>query len=60
MCPGERLPRSRIFLITTSLLQRFVFMPAAEDLLPEHDPKTYPFGVAIMPQPYQLKAIPRD
>ena len=59
VCAGEQLARNRIFLITTSLLQRFVFEPAADDKLPLHDPHTYSFAGTISPQPYQIRAIPR-
>ena len=60
ICPGELLAINRIFLIATSLLQRFVFKLAADDKPPECDPRTYEPGFVFRPQPYMVRAIPRD
>ena len=60
VCVGENLAKNRLFLMVTSLLQHFEFLPADPDQLPKHDPREYDTGFLIKPQQYFVKLVPRQ
>ena len=59
VCPGEVLARNRLFLLVTSLLQRFHFKAEADDKLPVFDPREYEVGgVVLTPPRYKVRLTP--
>ncbi|CAH1266054.1 CYP2J2 [Branchiostoma lanceolatum] len=56
LCPGERLSKAELFLIFTSLLQRFTFKPPEGGPMPSAKGV---FGLVHFPAPFQLVAEPR-
>ncbi|XP_078588767.1 cytochrome P450 2D6-like [Branchiostoma floridae x Branchiostoma japonicum] len=56
LCPGERLAKVELFLIFTSLLQRFTFKPPEGSRMPPADGV---FSVVHSPAPFQMVAEPR-
>ncbi|XP_035676719.1 cytochrome P450 2D28-like [Branchiostoma floridae] len=56
LCPGERLAKVELFLIFTSLLQRFTFKPPEGSAVPSAEGV---FGFVHSPVPFQLVAEPR-
>ena len=61
MCVGENLARNRLFLMVTSLLQHFEFLPADPDQPPKYDPREYDSGgPLIAPEQYFVKIVPRQ
>ncbi|XP_035676731.1 cytochrome P450 2U1-like [Branchiostoma floridae] len=53
LCPGERLAKVELFLIFTSLLQRFTFKPPEGNDMPSAEGV---FGLVYAPAPFQLVA----
>ncbi len=58
-CPGEVLAKNRLFLVVTSLLQKFKFLPGKDRDKPKHDPRDFQPGFQISIKPYQVQAVPR-
>ncbi len=56
VCLGEILAKNRLFLFATALVQNFRFEPAADDTLPESDPRTFEMGLVLHPKPFKLCA----
>eukprot|EP00058_Branchiostoma_floridae_P020797 XP_002606287.1 hypothetical protein BRAFLDRAFT_67526 [Branchiostoma floridae] len=56
LCPGERLAKVELFLIFTSLLQRFTFKPPEGSAVRSAEGV---FGLVYAPAPFQLVAEPR-
>ncbi|CAH1266083.1 CYP2U1 [Branchiostoma lanceolatum] len=56
LCPGEGLAKAELFLIFTSLLQRFTFKPPEGGPMPSAEGV---FGLVHSPAPFQLVAEPR-
>ena len=59
VCVGEQLTKNRLFLFITMLLQRFTFIAADEEVLPECDPRSYQMGIVLSPHSYRIKALTR-
>ena len=59
VCVGETLAKNRLFLMVTSLVQHFEFLPAGPDQLPRHDPRDYEVRLNIQPHKYPVKIMPR-
>ena len=57
VCVGEVLARNRLFLLVTSLLQRFHFKAEADDKLPVFDPREYESGAVLTPPLYKVRLI---
>lgn len=57
-CIGEMVARIRMFLFTTTLLQKF-HLVAGDTSLPSSDPRTYKGGLLLMPHPYTMRVMPR-
>lgn len=55
-CPGEVLARQELFLVITSLVRKFKFLPPKGLGMPEIKRK---FGVIFYPAEYKLRAILR-
>ena len=59
VCVGETLARNRLFLMVTSLVQQFEFLPAGPDEIPRHDPRDYKPSFGVEPHRYRLRIVPR-
>ncbi|XP_013380043.1 steroid 17-alpha-hydroxylase/17,20 lyase [Lingula anatina] len=57
VCLGEALAKSRLFLFTSSLLQRFTLQP--DGVLPSTDPRDFEMGLVLHPDNFKIKAVPR-
>ena len=57
VCVGEVLARNRLFLLVTSLLQRFHFKAEADDKLPVFDPREYEGGGILAPPRFKVRLI---
>lgn len=58
-CPAEQFARSRIFLVITSLLQKFKFCLPENSDVPPSDPRQYVDGVVLHPEKFLCRVIPR-
>ena len=58
ICPGENMTKNHMFLFLTSYLQHFTI--EADVIPPKTDPRSFEFGIVLIPQDYKLKAIQRN
>ncbi|CAH1788523.1 unnamed protein product [Owenia fusiformis] len=60
VCFGEQLARARLFLLFTSWVQRFTFLPEDDTSgPPSYHPSNYILGIALRAEDYKLRAVPR-
>ncbi|KAK3765316.1 hypothetical protein RRG08_027322 [Elysia crispata] len=55
-CPGESLAKMEIFLVVTSLIQRFDLQPAVPGQLPSLKPVE---GMLFSPEPFKIRFVDR-
>ena len=60
VCPGEAIAKNRLFLLITSLLQRFTILPPEGAPLPDYDPRHFKPSIVARPDDYQIRMIPRS
>ena len=53
------LAKNRMFLVVTSLFQKFRFLPTEGAMAPDHDPRHYGFGAVTHIQNYEIVAKTR-
>jgi len=57
VCLGETLAKNRLFLFTTSLLQRYHFR--SDGTPPPLDPEAFTLGIVLHPERFKVKATRR-
>ena len=61
VCIGEIFAMSRLFLILTTLIQKFEISPESTVAdQPSMDPRHMGWGAALLPPPYKVRFIPRQ
>ncbi len=53
------LAKNRMFLVVTSLFQKFRFLPTEGAMAPDHDPRHYDFGFILQIKNYEISAKAR-
>ena len=59
VCAGETFAKNRLFLMMTSLLQKFTFLPAEGFPPPDCDPRNFMLSLVMRPERYMVRAEPR-
>ena len=59
-CIGEVFSKSRLFLFLCMMIQRFTFLPADGEPLPEDDPRNFIPALVLKPPPYRVKIAQRS
>ncbi|XP_025110370.1 steroid 17-alpha-hydroxylase/17,20 lyase-like [Pomacea canaliculata] len=54
-CPGEKFARSRLFLLVTTLLQRFDFLPPSDGRVIPLDDVPWVQGAVLLPPPFKCR-----
>jgi len=58
-CLGETLAKNRLFLFTTSILQRYRLLPPEGETPPTCDPRTFPGNFLVSPPTFNVRALKR-
>ena len=53
------LAKNRMFLVITSLFQKFRFLPTEGKMAPNHDPRSYGFGFILHIKDFEIVAKAR-
>ena len=56
-CLGESLARMELFLFLSAMVQRFIFLPPEDGEMPSFQGI---LGVTLSPQPFRVRAVPRN
>ena len=56
-CLGESLARMELFLFLSAMVQRFIFLPPEDGEMPSLQGI---LGMTLSPQPFRVRAVPRN
>ena len=60
MCLGEGVAKQRLFIVPTTLLQSFEFLPPSPEEIPQTDPRQFDLKLVLCPPSFRVKVIPRS
>ena len=60
VCVGEQFALSRLFLIISTIVQKFTIEPeSTREAQPSMDPRAMQWGMALLPPPYKVNFVQR-